>query len=189
MHDPSSIDPSALPSRRALFRATVGAVLLASVLLVAVVLPAETGRDPSGVGAWLGLTRLGAVKTGGAVPASAAAPAVEEPAAFTFHTDELTITLQPNEGTEVKAVMRAGDQLVYTWTTDQGELFYDFHGEPAGAAADVFTSFETGTESTTKGDFEAPFEGIHGWYWKNRTPSPVTVHLTTSGVYQKISRK
>ena len=85
--------------------------------------------------------------------------------------------------------MRRGDQLTYTWTADQGELFFDFHGEPEGAASDVFTSFEKGTLATAKGDHDAPFTGTHGWYWKNRTDAPITLTLHTSGVYSTIGRK
>jgi len=197
MNPPSEFDPSALPSRRTLSRATLIAAVVASVLLVTVVLPAESGTDPTGVGRWLGLTALGELKSGHAAaettaPATAPTTAAEpdaESAPYAFRTDELTLTLKPNEGTEVKAVMREGDQLVYSWTADSGELFFDFHGEPKGAPADVFTSFEKGSEGSAKGTFEAPFEGVHGWYWKNRTSEAITVRLNTSGVYKTIARK
>jgi len=199
MQDPSKIDPSALPSVAALSKATVVAIVVASVLLVTVVLPAEAGIDPSGIGTWLGLTELGDLKSGHADPAATTKPAVAtpavaqatsaEPEAFANRTDELTLTLQPNEGAEIKAVMRAGDPLVYSWAADRGALFYDFHGEPKGAAPDVFTSFEKGTKSSVEGTFEAPFEGVHGWYWKNSTSEPITVLLNTSGVYKEIGRR
>src|SRR5687768_15143908 len=41
-----------------LFKATLVSLLVAGALLVTVVLPAEYGIDPTGVGAWLGLTVL-----------------------------------------------------------------------------------------------------------------------------------
>ncbi len=200
MQDPSNIDPSALPSTRALSIAALVATVVASILVVTVVLPAETGTDPSGVGTWLGLTELGNIKSGQAEPAAAAsqdAPASQPTASaptgetepYAFRTDELTLTLQPNEGTEVKAIMREGDQLVYSWAADDGVLFFDFHGEPKGAASNVFTSFEKGSEASVDGTFEAPFEGVHGWYWKNQTSQSVTIRLNTSGVYQNIARK
>jgi len=53
----------------------------------------------------------------------------------------------------------------------------------------VFTSFETGTTTAAEGPFEAPFTGVHGWYWKNRTPVPVTVELTLTGVYARLAQK
>ena len=51
-----------LPAFRQLIRSTVLAAIAAVVLLVAVVLPAEYGIDPSGVGRVLRLTEMGTVK-------------------------------------------------------------------------------------------------------------------------------
>ena len=204
MNEPIKVDPALLPTLQELSRATVGAAIVASILLVTAVLPAEAGVDPTGIGRHLGLTTLGELKRAGsstpppkeialpvaaAVSVAAPAPPAAPAASYAFRSDELSLTLKPGEGAEIKAVMRAGDQMVYEWTADKGELFFDFHGEPKGAPADVFTSFEKGSKGTAKGDFEAPFEGIHGWYWKNRTSSAVTIQLKTSGVYEKIGRK
>jgi hypothetical protein len=159
---------------RELVRSTIGAVGTLAVVTVVAVLPAETGWDPTGVGALLGLTAM------------APAPAAPE---YRFRTDSLTVELAPGQGTEVKAVMRAGDQLVYTWTSDGDPVRYDFHGEPAGAPPEVFTSFAQGTSPRENGTFEAPFDGVHGWYWKNVGASRVSIHLETTGVYASIARK
>ena len=190
MPEPIKVDPALLPTLQELGRATVGAVIVAAILLVTAVLPAEAGIDPTGVGRLLGLTTLGQIKQDRGSQADAASPPAKVvPAASAFRNDALSLTLKPGEGAEIKAVMRAGDQMAYAWTADKGELFFDFHGEPKGAPADVFTSFEKGSKRPAQGDFEAPFEGIHGWYWKNRTQETVTVQLTTSGVYETIGRK
>ena len=55
--------PDGLPSSRTLVRSTMIAVGVAAVLLVGVVLPAEYGVDPTGVGRVLGLTEMGRIKT------------------------------------------------------------------------------------------------------------------------------
>lgn len=34
----------------------------------------------------------------------------------------------------------------------------------------------------------APFNGIHGWYWRNQGETPVTLTLKTSGFYRKLIR-
>ncbi len=185
MNDRTNIDPTSLPALQDLHKATAGIVFLAAFLLVTAVLPAELGVDPTGVGGWLGLTAMGDLKHAGAAPEDASPGSSAAPS---LRTDEFTVTLGPKEGTEVKAVMRAGDQMVYSWTSDQGEVFFDFHGEPKGAAANVFTSFEKGRAGSAQGEFEAPFEGVHGWYWQNVGREPVTVHLKVTGVYSKISR-
>ena len=186
------IDPSSLPALKDLHRAAAGIAVLTVLLAVLVVLPAERGMDPTGVGGMLGLTALGDLKHGAGSDAAHEAPPADvdvATAAPSFRTDELSVTIAPKKGTEVKAVMRAGDQLLYSWDAAGGRVFYDFHGEPAGAASDVFTSFEKGTKGAAKGEFEAPFEGVHGWYWQNVGAEPVTVTLKTSGVYSKIAEK
>lgn len=58
---PTSPSP-ALPSARALLRSTVIALAIAASLLLTVVLPAEYGIDPTGVGRVLGLTQMGEIK-------------------------------------------------------------------------------------------------------------------------------
>ena len=161
-------------------RASIVAVLVSAVVGVAVILPAETGTDPTGFGGWIGLTVLAQVE--------------EEPAApvevgYAFRADTITVTLEPGEGTEVKTVMREGDQLLYSWNADAGPVFFDFHGEPEGRPSSEFTSFEKGTLGAVEGTFEAPFSGTHGWYWKNTNEVRVSVTVETSGVYASIGQK
>lgn len=175
------IDPALLPSTQGLVRASAGAAILGLVLAVTVVLPAEWGIDPTGVGTWLGLTPMGELKEG-------APPTASVPAQFAFRTDELTIELGPREGLEVKATLRAGDEIVYSWETDGASVLFDFHGEPAGAPKDVFTSYEKGQAKSFEGSLEAPFDGVHGWYWKNLRSAPTSVRLKTSGVYIDLAR-
>ena len=51
-----------LPAPRTLLRSTIIALFAAFVLLTTVVLPAEYGIDPTGVGQLLGLKRMGEIK-------------------------------------------------------------------------------------------------------------------------------
>jgi hypothetical protein len=187
MNDRVKMDPSAPPSLKDLHKASVAAILVVAIVLVVAVLPAELGVDPTGLGTRLGLTALGELKQG-SPPAVTPAEVPSAPGSEGPRADEVTLTLKPGESTEVKAIMGAGAVLSYSWNADGGKLFYDFHGEPAGAAPDVFTSFEKGTRGAASGDFEAPFDGVHGWYWKNVGPEPVHLRLKTRGVYSKISR-
>jgi len=64
-----------LPSSRTLLRSTAIAAGVAALLLVTVVLPAEYGVDPTGVGRLLGLKRMGEIKVALAKEAAAAAAA------------------------------------------------------------------------------------------------------------------
>ena len=71
-----------LPSSVQLLRSTVIAAITAVVLLTTVVLPADYGIDPTGVGRLLGLTEMGEIKTRLAAEAKAdvAAAAAAAPA-------------------------------------------------------------------------------------------------------------
>lgn len=54
--------PGDLPSSRALVRSTLIALALAAAVLLTVILPAEYGIDPTGVGRVVGLTQMGEIK-------------------------------------------------------------------------------------------------------------------------------
>lgn len=51
-----------LPSSKQLIKSTLLALIVAMVILVTVVLPAEYAIDPTGAGRWLGLTDMGEIK-------------------------------------------------------------------------------------------------------------------------------
>lgn len=183
-----------LPTLHQLNRATLAAFGIAVVLLVTTILPAEYGVDPIGTGRLFGLTRMGEVKqaehaaegaTASAAPAAAPSPA----APATAQTAEVKITLAPDEGREVKADMRAGDRITYAWSTGGPEVRFELHGEEHGAPADQYSSYEKGSSAGEKGEFQAPFDGMHGWYWRNRTAAPVTITVTATGTFRSFAAK
>ena len=99
--------------------------------------------------------------------------------------DEVSITLQPGEGAEVKLVMLKGAKANYAWTANGSRVNFDTHGDGGGDNI----SYEKGrgvAEDT--GVLEAAFDGNHGWFWRNRTGDPVTVTLKTDGAYSDIKR-
>jgi hypothetical protein len=191
MNDPSATDS---PSPASLGKAFAIAAGIAALLLVLVVLPAERNIDPTGFGRAIGLTVLSAPPPGeGPAPAPPPAPATGPPAgapgiatrpADDAREDQAFVDLPAGKGVEYKVRVRAGEKLRYSWKCDAGELFYDFHGEPAGAAKDVFESFAAGVSAGAKGTLTAPFDGTHGWYWKNRSANPIRVTLDTGGRYE-----
>jgi hypothetical protein len=146
-------------SRRRVLRATGLMALIAAVLTVTVILPAEFGRDPTGFGTLTGLTRLAAVRAAGeaaatpapSAPAGAAAPvaagafdaeASAEGKALPLakwsnkHTDayatgKYEIKLAGAGELEWKATMARGEPLLYRWKVRKGQqVYYEFHGEP-----------------------------------------------------------
>lgn len=62
MYNSNIPSPNELPSHRQLWRSTAYALGVASLLMTTVVLPAEYGRDPTGIGSLLGLTTMGEIK-------------------------------------------------------------------------------------------------------------------------------
>jgi len=186
-----------LPTLPQLFKATGIAVLAAGTILITTVLPSEFGIDPTGIGRAMGLTALSATSAEAAkLPDSAAAPepVVQTPAQTVaktevpFRSDEMSLTLQPDEGSEIKSTMRKGEQIVFTWTTEGGAVNVDMHGEKPNAG-DQFTSYWKAKQVTSdQGSFIAPFDGTHGWYWRNRGDKPVTVKVKVSGFYEKLAQ-
>lgn len=203
IHAPTAAE---LPSKKQLNRATLIAAGVAAVVLVTTVLPAEYGVDPTGVGSALGLTPMGEMKreqaASGADAPEATATADDgdltlnpEPAAGASSVvasgaqkGEVTLTLAPNEGTEVKATMKAGGELKYQWSTGGPKVNFELHGEESGAASSDYTSYEKGTSAGESGTFRAPFEGTHGWYWRNRTGESLTVTVEARGTFQKFEQ-
>jgi hypothetical protein len=68
MHSTTSPAAPAPPSLAELRRSTIIMAVVATFLGVTTVLPAEYGMDPTGIGGLLGLTKMGEVKTGSAMP-------------------------------------------------------------------------------------------------------------------------
>ncbi len=104
----------------------------------------------------------------------------------TQRQDSISIIIPARVGKEYKFYLEQGATLEYSWQTDGVELFFDFHGEPAGETGGYFESFEKSTDSQSSGVFTATFAGTHGWYWKNTTTSPVVISLSAKGEYQRV---
>ena len=217
-----------LPSTARLVRSTIVAIVVAAVLLVTAILPAEYGVDPTGIGRVLGLTEMGEIKSQLAKEAEEdrlrdqqdesslrsslserwfallIAPAyaheeghgprggapdielVQEPSRpQTTRSDEMSVTLAPGEGAEIKLKMKKGQKVAYSWTVEGGTVNYDKHGDAGGSEK----SYAKGRSvKEDKGVLEAGFDGSHGWFWRNRSNGKVTVTLRTSGDYASIER-
>ena len=98
------------------------------------------------------------------------------------------VTIPPKKGVEYKFHLEKHGRFAYEWSSPS-PLFFDFHGEPEGDTTGFFESYTIATANKAKGTVTVPFTGIHGWYWKNSTESPVDVTLTTSGDYRVVGLK
>ena len=158
-------------SRRRILLASIGSLLCAAVILITVVLPAEYGWDPLGTGEALGL--LGMAEEG-------AVPLHSQPE--NWRSDSIEFQLAPFESVEYKYRLDQGAALLYRWQAD-GELLYEMHSEPDGAAPGYAESFAKSRAESDQGNYLAPFGGIHGWFWQNRGQQDITLKLETSGFY------
>jgi hypothetical protein len=158
------------PSKQQIVRATGVAFVIALIILLTAVLPAEYGIDPLHTGAAMGLMNLSrATGKGATAPATpsvtpavmAAAPGItivpgangEAPiikGVFVaqpnpYKIDSRELKLENGEGIEIKYHMQSGAGMVYSWTASK-KVLYEFHGEPdakpAGAPADYFESYQ-----------------------------------------------
>lgn len=207
-----------LPTSRQLLRSSVIALAVAAALLVTVVMPAEYAIDPTGVGRVLGLTQMGEIKktltaeaAADAAVQPAAVPVVRSPAPVQaapqeqvatapvaepvaeplpgLKADEMTVTLKPGEATEIKLEMLNKATVHYEWITDGVPVNHDTHGEPYIGPKGYYHSYSKAKQiKADKGAFTAIFDGTHGWFWRNRSNSDVTITLKTKGEYLSIKR-
>jgi hypothetical protein len=101
------------------------------------------------------------------------------------HNNALSALSPANKGVEYKFKMQKYAKITYQWQA-QSALYFDFHGEPEGDTTGYFESYTIATAEKMEGSMTVPFNGIHGWYWKNTTDKAITVTLNTEGRYQVI---
>jgi hypothetical protein len=177
------------PSAGRLMKATVVALIVAAIVLVIAVLPAEYGIDPLGVGRATGLTAL--FEAGADIEEEAAPVAVAPgldgplfPQLYNYREDARQFTVAPGTGMEFKYDLEEGATLLYSWKAS-GFVDYDFHTEPEGKPREASDSFDQGTASQKRGAYTAPYDGIHGWWFENKSNRDITVTLETAGFYDE----
>jgi hypothetical protein len=167
------------PTKAALVRSTLIALVVAGILLVTVVLPAEYDIDPLGTGRMLGLVVL-------SDPSAAEIPVRSDGIiahGASYRTDTQSFELAPDGFVEYKYRLEAGRGMVYTWTATDW-VRSEMHSEADGAPEGTAEFFEV-VDSTLfrHGSYVAPFPGIHGWYWLNEGDEPVTVTIHAAGFF------
>ena len=182
----------AAPSLPLLAKTTAVALVVAGVILITLVLPAEYAIDPVGTGRWLGLTQIAAPPVRVVeMPKAEGAPLIptqngpigEYPREFKY--DVFEIELEPYEYVEYKYQMEKGATMLYAWAASAG-LVHDLHAERAADANDggpAEESFDKTARRQSTGSYIAGFSGIHGWFWENPTGEAIKIRLTTAGFY------
>lgn len=190
--------------KKSIIKQVIIALVIGTVLLVSAVLPAEYGIDPLGIGKATGFSKLYVEETtktkdslapqprkvlklenlgsGADVPKPAAADNPPPTTQLAERTDEISLVIPAGKGLEYKVNMLKYSQMKYEWITNNGELYFDFHGEVKGNS-NYFESHTIAYSNNMVGSFIAPFEGPHGWYFKNNSNEDITVKIRMKGQY------
>lgn len=198
-----------LPSKAQLLKSTGIAIAIATVILITAVLPAEYGIDPTGIGKLIGLSKMGEIKT--SLSKDAAAEVAKEkankaqmltamktkPVVSTkkaepkpnanLRKDSMTVTLRPDEATEIKLAMKRGAKVNFVWESDNGKANFDTHGD--SRTLDInYHNYDKGSMVKDEGMLEAAFDGHHGWFWRNRTAGVMNITLEVSGEFSDMKK-
>lgn len=183
MIEPATTPEVVVAPKGTLLKASGIALLIASIVLATVVLPAEYGIDPVGTGKVTGLINMAEPSGATVVPRAAAADGPVATRSAGYKVDAIEFALLPGNAVEYKYHLDAGATMLYTWKAS-APLEFDLHTEPDQGGADASDSFEAGTKADGHGSYVAPYAGIHGWYWKNTSETEtVKIVLQTAGFY------
>jgi hypothetical protein len=196
-------------NRSRVFWSLLVAALAALAILFIVVLPAERGYDPTGIGKALGLMKMGEQRSAAAAsiedvtggnetlvaaegatsmdPLPLPNPAIHQVETAAPRTETIKVTLGFDEKTEIKALLGKAKVIVYNWSVDGGKVYVDFHGhDPAKGDAYWVRYKEADGVTGDNGSLVAPFAGEHGWFWLNVSETPVTITLNVTGYQEKL---
>ncbi|WP_103070269.1 hypothetical protein [Aquimarina sediminis] len=197
--------------KKQLIKSTFIALLIGGVVLVTAVLPAEYNIDLLGTGKIFGFSKL-YVKEAPEIepqlsfkklkleklgsPASVPKPieANNPPPAEQFleRTDTIKVIVPAGKGIEYKFKALKYGSVKYEWTTIGDEIVYiDFHGEVKqdDPPKEVFyESYTLAYSNNMAGTITIPFEGKHGWYFRNNNQNDVTVTIRLKGEYELFAK-
>ena len=97
--------------------------------------------------------------------------------------DVMEFVIAPDEAIEIKLEMKKGSIAKYKWTTQNGGLNYNLHGDGHKGSQKSISYKKGRMTSSDSGEFKSEFDGYHGWFWRNRNNESVTVTLETFGDY------
>ena len=78
-------------------------------------------------------------------------------------------------------MLDTGAPMWFSWYAD-GPVNVDMHSHPFAGGTEATESFVIADLRNQSAVYVAPFKGIHGWYWQNRTMQPVKLTLDAVGL-------
>jgi hypothetical protein len=201
------LSPAPSSSRRNIAIGAAAAAVVASAAVVLFLLPAEFGVDPTGFGRATGLMGLaqqeggeeeniylkrGLARTNVLIALTEEAKLDEATLRKTLadkgiampdgamRTDRYEVELMPYEGIEMKYDLAEGAPMIFRWKAS-APVYLDLHSHPFDGGPEMTESFVIDQMPSQTAVYVAPFNGIHGWYWQNRTLNNVTLTLDAAG--------
>jgi hypothetical protein len=181
-------------SRKRLILGSLGALVVAALIVFGAILPAELDVDPLGLGKLTGIGRLWAPAERKLDPnAGAFKRARDYPNGP--RTDFIEIPLNdPRTGFELeyKVHMQKDATLIYEWEAvgakKKSDLYYDFHGHttPTPGSEMVVATYKQADSLKQQGSLTAPFDGIQGWFFSSGVEQPMVIRLKLTGFYDLI---
>jgi hypothetical protein len=170
----------AAPSNKKLWIGVGAAVIAAMAILILFVLPAELGVDPTGAGEATGLSGLSEAGEMTELERGALRTGVLTLQDEAMRTDRRTFDIRPYAAIEYKYTLEEGAPMIFSWSST-GPVTLDMHSHPFEGGEELTESYSVGEKTGESGLYVAPFTGIHGWYWQNRTLDNVTVTINAAG--------
>jgi hypothetical protein len=197
-------------NKRQLLKSLIISLIIGAVVLVTAVLPAEYGIDPLGAGKLFGFSKLyqgndqtennetnsslnfkkikmEKLGSPSEVPKPSEANNPPPEIQYTERQDTIVVVIPAEKGIEYKFKSLKHASIKYEWATDTGIVYIDFHGEvkQENPPKNVFyESYTLAYSNNMAGTLTAPFEGKHGWYFRNETNEDIVVTIRLHGQYE-----
>ncbi len=201
--------------KKQLLKSVLSALVIGGIVLVTAVLPAEYNIDPLGTGKLFGFSRLymessaeagtseinqlnfkklklEEIGSGSEIPVPVQVydpPPAEQ---FAEREDSITVIVPAEKGIEYKFKSLKYGSTKYEWSTNGSILYSDLHGEiimENPPEKEFYESYTEAYSNNMTGTLTAPFEGKHGWYFRNKTKEDVAVAIRLKGQYQLFNTK
>ncbi len=192
-------------TKKQLLKSVLLAVIIGFGVFLVAVLPASYGKDPLGTGELFGFSKLyndndtqqpivqkhlKIEKLGSDSSVSKPIEANDSPpeSQYLKRTDTIKIVVPAKKGIEYKFKAKKYASIKYEWFTINKEIIYlDFHGEVKqdNSPKDVFyESYTLAYSNNMAGTFTAPFNGKHGWYFRNEYDQDIQLFIILNGEYK-----
>ncbi|MEE9348689.1 MAG: hypothetical protein V3U80_01425 [Flavobacteriaceae bacterium] len=199
-----TVENENIMSKKQLLKSTVYALIIGLFVFVVAVLPAAYGKDPLGTGKLFGFDKLYTKTTQPLIvqkqlkieklgsnsnvpkPIEAFNPIPDKQ--YNKQIDTIKIVIPAKKGIEYKFNAKKLAAIKYEWfTTNKAVVYLDFHGEvkQANPPKNVFyESYTLAYSNNMAGTFTAPFNGKHGWYFRNDYDQDIQLFIILNGEYK-----